>query len=48
SNWDSLDAVRAAEATAEYAAAMKEIRKLFSQTPLVRHFETVELEGSEG
>lgn len=44
STWESLDAVRSAESTQEYAEAMREIRKLFGQAPLIRHFETVEVE----
>ncbi|MDQ3877478.1 MAG: hypothetical protein M3290_03905 [Actinomycetota bacterium] len=46
SSWDSMEAVRAAESTHAYADAMREIRKLFGQAPLIRHFETVEVETS--
>lgn len=45
STWDSIESVRAAESTDEYAQAMKEIRKLFGQAPLIRHFESVEVDG---
>ena len=42
SRWESLDAIAAATQTPEYDAALVEIRKLFAQTPIVRHFESIE------
>ncbi|MFP5352200.1 MAG: antibiotic biosynthesis monooxygenase family protein [Actinomycetota bacterium] len=42
SHWDSMEAVQAAISTDEYQAALAEIKKLFSQSPLIRHFEVVE------
>lgn len=42
SRWDSTEAVEAATATPEYQEALAEIRKLFAQSPIVRHFSVVE------
>lgn len=42
SRWDGPEAVAAAIATPEYAEAMKDIRNLFAQNPIVRHFAVVE------
>jgi quinol monooxygenase YgiN len=42
STWDSRDAIEAAIAADEYDAAMAELKSLFQQTPIVRHFESVE------
>lgn len=42
SRWDSLDAVQAAAVTDEYQEALAEIRKLFAQNPIVRHFEVTD------
>lgn len=42
SRWSSLDAVEAATITDEYKEALAEIRKLFAQNPIVRHFEVTE------
>ena len=42
SRWDSIEAVQAAAATEEYQEALAEIRKLFAQNPIVRHFEVTE------
>ena len=42
SHWDSLDSVEAAIARDEYRAALAEIKQLFSQSPIIRHFEVVE------
>lgn len=42
SRWDSSEAVEAATSTAEYQDALEEIRKLFAQSPIVRHFSVVE------
>lgn len=39
SRWDSMDAIEAATKRPEYTEALVEIRKLFQQTPIVRHFE---------
>jgi quinol monooxygenase YgiN len=38
SRWDSIDAIEAATKRPEYSEALTEIRKLFQQTPIVRHF----------
>lgn len=42
SRWDSVDAIATAIETDEYMEALAELRKLFVQAPLVRHFERVE------
>lgn len=42
SRWESLEAIQAATATPEYARALEEIRKLFQQAPIVRHFEVAD------
>ena len=42
SRWDSPEAVEAAIGTEQYKDAMKEIRDLFAQNPIVRHFAVVE------
>ena len=42
SRWDSTEAVEAATAAPEYQEALAEIRKLFAQNPIVRHFEVAE------
>ncbi len=42
SRWDSVDAIEAAIKTPGYEAALDELRKLFQQAPIVRHFETVD------
>ncbi len=42
SRWDSIEAVERATATPQYQDALEEIRKLFAQTPIVRHFGLVE------
>ena len=42
SRWDSLDAIERATATEEYAQALSEIRRLFQEAPIVRHFEVAE------
>ena len=42
SRWDSIDAIEAATKTSEYDTALMEIRRLFAQTPIVRHFETTD------
>ena len=42
SRWDSIEAVQAAAATDEYKEALAEIRKLFAQNPIVRHFEVTD------
>jgi quinol monooxygenase YgiN len=41
SRWDNLEAIEAATKTSEYTTALTELRKLFAQTPIVRHFELV-------
>lgn len=42
SRWDSLESIEAATTSDEYKAALENIRKLFQQSPIVRHFELVE------
>ncbi len=42
SRWDSRDAIDSAIATPEYDEALVELKKLFQQVPLVRHFEAAE------
>ena len=42
SRWDSREAIDAAVSSDDYEEALKEIRKLFQQTPLVRHFESID------
>jgi quinol monooxygenase YgiN len=39
SRWDSMEAISAATKRPEYSAALSEIKKLFQQTPIIRHFE---------
>lgn len=41
SRWDSIDAISGAVDSEEYSAALAELRRLFVQAPLVRHFEQV-------
>ena len=40
SRWDSRDAIDAAIGSDDYRQALVEFRKLFQQTPIVRHFKT--------
>lgn len=42
SRWDSVESIEAATKTSEYETALAEIRKLFAQSPIVRHFEAVD------
>ena len=42
SRWDSLESVQAATVTDEYQEALAEIRKLFAQNPIVRHFDVTD------
>ena len=42
SRWESIEAVQGAAATEEYQEALADIRKLFAQNPIVRHFEVTE------
>ena len=42
SRWESLEAIQSATASPEYANALTEIRKLFQQAPIVRHFEVAD------
>ena len=39
SRWDSMDAIEKATASEEYAEALRELKLLFQQSPIVRHFE---------
>ena len=38
SRWDSKEAIDAAVGSADYTKALAEFRKLFQQSPIVRHF----------
>ena len=40
SKWDSLEHIEAAVSSADYDKALAELKTLFRQTPIVRHFET--------
>ena len=40
SRWETRDAIDAAIGSDDYRAALAEFRKLFQQTPIVRHFES--------
>ena len=42
SRWDSMDAIDEATKSEDYEEALREIRALFMQAPIVRHFESVE------
>jgi heme-degrading monooxygenase HmoA len=42
SRWDSLDAISDATSSTDYEQALEEIRKLFQQSPIVRHFEIID------
>ena len=42
SRWDSMVAIESATKTPEYETALANIRKLFAQSPIVRHFETID------
>ena len=42
SRWDSVESIERATAAPEYAEALAEIRKLFAQSPIVRHFEAID------
>ena len=42
SRWDSFEAIEAATSAPEYDAALDELRKLFRQAPVVRHFEAID------
>lgn len=42
SRWESAEAIDRALQTDEYEQALTEIRKLFQQSPIVRHFEAVD------
>ena len=42
SRWDSMEAIERAIGTEEYQEALRELRALFQETPLVRHFERVD------
>lgn len=42
SRWDSIEAIEQATATEEYQASLAEIKRLFAQSPIVRHFGVVE------
>lgn len=38
SEWESMEAIERASQTAEYARGLTELRQLFRQAPIVRHF----------
>lgn len=40
SRWDSMEHVESAVASADYATALAELKTLFRQSPIVRHFAT--------
>lgn len=40
SRWDTREAIDAAIGSDDYRTALAEFRKLFQQTPIVRHFES--------
>lgn len=42
SRWDSLESIEQATTSDDYKEALEEIRKLFQQAPIVRHFELTE------
>lgn len=42
SRWDSLGHMEKALGSADYGSALAEIKQLFEQNPIVRHFESVE------
>lgn len=41
SRWDSLEAIEGALATDEYEEALIELKKLFQQNPIVKHYEDI-------
>lgn len=42
SRWDSMAAIEKATSSPEYGEALAELKKLFQQNPIVRHFETID------
>jgi quinol monooxygenase YgiN len=42
SRWESRDAMEQASSSSEYDRSLAEIKTLFQQSPIIRHFETVE------
>lgn len=42
SRWDSIDDITRAVEAHEYAEALAELKQLFEQAPIVRHFETID------
>jgi quinol monooxygenase YgiN len=42
SRWDSMEAIEDALASREYEVALVNLRELFAQAPIVRHFQTAE------
>jgi quinol monooxygenase YgiN len=42
SRWDSMAAIQEATSSPEYAAAVSELRTLFLESPLVRHYEVTD------
>ena len=43
SRWESMEAIEEATQLPEYSGALTEIKKLFQQTPIIRHFEVEEV-----
>jgi quinol monooxygenase YgiN len=42
SRWDSLESIQSALTSPAYEAALRELKKLFRQAPIVRHFTKIE------
>ena len=42
SRWDSMDAVEKAVSSDEYTEALKDLKQLFQQSPIVRHFDVLD------
>ncbi len=42
SRWAGMEAIEGAVASTEYEAALVNLRKLFAQAPIVRHFQTMD------
>lgn len=42
SRWVSLEAIANATVSEDYEVALAELRKLFRQAPIIRHFETID------
>lgn len=42
SRWESMEAIERATQSPEYDVALEELTQLFRQTPIIRHFESVD------